>query len=145
MDLIKTGAVKTIRSAEEEKEKTWQGYLLAMKEAREYGVTSLQNAGWGDFEAYEKLEKEGELTSRIDIAAPLTGDTTKLKEYLELAKKYPDEGNWIRFGFLKAFADGSIGSSTALMFEPYSDNPGTSGLAMWPYEELEKMVQTTGY
>jgi predicted amidohydrolase YtcJ len=140
MDLIKTGAVKTIRSAEEEKEKTWQGYLLAMKEAREYGVTSLQNAGWGDFEAYEKLEKEGELTSRIDIAAPLTGDTTKLKEYLELAKKYPDEGNWIRFGFLKAFADGSIGSSTALMFEPYSDNPGTSGLAMWPYEELEKMV-----
>jgi predicted amidohydrolase YtcJ len=140
MDLIKTGAVKTIRSAEEEKEKTWQGYLLAMKEAREYGVTSLQNAGWGDFEAYEKLEKEGELTSRIDIAAPLTGDTTKLKEYLELAKKYPDEGSWIRFGFLKAFADGSIGSSTALMFEPYSDNPGTSGLAMWPYEELEKMV-----
>jgi predicted amidohydrolase YtcJ len=142
MDLIKTGAVKTVRSAEEEKEKTWKGYLLSMKEAREYGVTSLQNAGWGDFEAYEKLQKAGELTSRIDLGAPLTSDTSKLKEYLELGKKYPDEGNWIRFGYLKAFADGSIGSSTALLFEPYTDNPSTSGLAMWKYEELEKMVVT---
>jgi predicted amidohydrolase YtcJ len=140
MDLIKTGAAKSEISAEEQKQKAWQGYLLAMKEAREYGVTSIQNAGWVDFEAYEKLQKAGELTTRIDIGAPLTGDTSKLKEYIELEKKYPDEGNWIRFGYLKAFSDGSMGSSTALMFEPYSDNPTTSGLAMWPYEELEKMV-----
>jgi len=113
-----------------------------MKEAREYGVTSLQNAGWGDFRAYEKLQKEGELTCRIDLGAPLTGDASKLKEYSELVKEYPDEGNWIRFGYLKAFADGSMGSSTALMFEPYTDNPATSGLAMWQYDDLEKMVVT---
>jgi len=142
MDLIKTGAVKADRSAEEEKEKTWQGYLLAMKEARQYGVTSLQNAGWGDFEAYEKLQKEGELTCRIDLGAPLTGDTSRLKEYKEMEKKYPDEGNWVRFGYLKAFADGSMGSSTALMFDPFTDNPSTSGLAMWQYDDLEKMVVT---
>jgi len=142
MDLIKTGAVKADRSPEEEKEKTWQGYLLAMKEARQYGVTSLQNAGWGDFEAYEKLQKEGELTCRIDLGAPLTGDTSRLKEYKEMEKKYPDEGNWVRFGYLKAFADGSMGSSTALMFDPFTDNPSTSGLAMWQYDDLEKMVVT---
>jgi predicted amidohydrolase YtcJ len=140
MDLIKTGESTVTRTAEEEKERTWQGYLLAMKEARELGVTSVQNAGWGDFEAYEKLQNAGELTCRIDLGAPLTADESKLAEYLELSRKYPDEGNWIRFGYLKAFADGSIGSSTALMFEPYSDNATTSGLAMWPYEELEKMV-----
>ncbi|MCU0455751.1 MAG: amidohydrolase [Bacteroidales bacterium] len=140
MDLIKTGESRIERSTEEEKERTWQGYLLAMKEARELGVTSVQNAGWGDFEAYEKLRNAGELTCRIDLGAPLTADEPKLAEYLELSHKYPDDGNWIRFGYLKAFADGSIGSSTALMFEPYSDNASTSGLAMWQYEEIEKMV-----
>jgi predicted amidohydrolase YtcJ len=142
MDLIKLGDVKVERSPEKEKEKIWKGYLLAMKEARELGVTSIQNAGSAEFEAYEKLQKEGQLTSRIDIGAPLTGDTAILLKYKETEKKYPREGNWIRFGYLKAFADGSMGSGTTLMFEPYNDEPSTSGLAMWPYEELEKMVLT---
>jgi len=142
MDLIRTGNSKVSRSVVEENERRWQGYLLAMKEARELGVTSLQNAGAADFQAYEKLQKEGMLTSRIDIGEPLTDDTAILLKYRETEKKYPKTGDWIRFGYLKAFADGSIGSSTALMFEPYSDNPSTSGLAMWPYEELEKMVVT---
>ncbi len=142
MDLIKLGDVKTERSPEEIAEKTWQGYLLAMKEARELGVTSVQNAGSADFEAYEKLRKEGQLTCRIDIGKPLTGDTALLNNYKELAGKYPDEGDWIRFGYLKAFMDGSMGSGTALMFEPFNDEPTTSGLAMWNYDELEKMVIT---
>ncbi len=141
-NLIKTGEVKIPRSAEEDSARIWQGYLLAMKEARELGVTSLQNAGPADFEAYEKLQKEGQLTSRIDIGKPLTGDTTVLLKYRDIEKKYPKEGNWIRFGYLKAFSDGSMGSGTALMFEPFNDNPSTSGLAMWPYDELEKMVLT---
>jgi hypothetical protein len=142
MDLIKTDNTAIPRTAEEEKERTWQGYLLAMKEAREYGVTSIQNAGEADFEAYEKLMEEGLLTCRIDIGAPLTGDTAVLNAYREKEEKYPKSGSWIRFGYLKAFADGSIGSSTALMSEPYTDDPSNSGLAMWPYEELEKMVIT---
>ena len=57
MDLIKVGNVTITRSREEEIERTWQGYLLAMKEARELGVTSIQNAGGADFEAYERLQK----------------------------------------------------------------------------------------
>jgi len=140
MKLIRTGNEIITRSQAEEKERTWQGYLLAMKEAREIGVTSIQNAGDADFQAYERLQREGLLTSRIDIGAPLTGDTSVLNKYREKEKKYPRTGNWIRFGYLKAFADGSIGSSTALMFGPYTDDSLNSGLAMWPYEELEKMV-----
>lgn len=140
MGLIKTGHSEVRRSREEEKERTWQGYLLAMKEARELGVTSLQNAGSADFETYQKLQEEGQLTCRIDIGAPLTADSTVLLRYRETEKKYPKAGNWIRFGYLKAFADGSMGSSTALMFEPFTDNPSSSGLAMWPYDQLEKMV-----
>ena len=140
--LVKTGEIKSERTTEEEIASLWQGYLLAMKEARELGVTSVQIPGNADFEAYEKLQKEGILTSRIDIGKFLTGDTLVLRNYTEVAKKYPKEGNWIRFGYLKAFIDGTIGSGTALMFEPFTDNPSTSGLAMMPYEEFEKMVVT---
>ncbi|TAL68932.1 MAG: amidohydrolase, partial [Bacteroidetes bacterium] len=140
--MIKTGEVKSERSAEETEIRLRQGYLLALKEARELGVTSIQIPGSADFEAYIILEKDGELTSRIDIGRSLTADTLKLKEYQELEKKYPKNGNWIRFGYLKAFIDGTIGSGTALMFEPFSDNPGTSGLAMMPYAEFENMVVT---
>ena len=139
-NLIKTGAVKPGRTPEEEADRIRKGYLLALKEAREYGVTSIQIPGSADFSAYEKLLAEGLLTSRIDIGKSLTEDTTVLRKYNELRKKYPAEGNWIRFGYLKAFIDGTIGSGTALMFEPFADNPKSSGLAMMPYEEFEKMV-----
>jgi predicted amidohydrolase YtcJ len=138
--LIITGESKPARSREEEDSRTWQGYLLAMQEARALGVTSIQIPGSADFEAYEKMQKEGILTSRIDIGEPLTADSLLLKKYLVLEKKYPRDGNWIRFGYLKAFIDGTIGSGTALMFDPFSDNPGTSGLSMMPYVEFEKMV-----
>lgn len=140
MDLIKTGAVLTELSAKEKEEKIWQGYLLALKEARELGVSSIQIPGRGDFDAYQKLLAEGKLTSRIDIGQTLTGDPEKLKKYMEIARQYPADSNWIRFGYLKAFIDGTIGSGTALMFEPFTDNPATSGLAMMPYEEFESMV-----
>ena len=36
--------------------------------------------------------------------------------------------DWLRIGGLKGFADGSLGSTTALFFEPYSDAPNTRGL-----------------
>ena len=39
----------------------------------------------------------------------------------------------LRIGILKGFADGSLGSTTALFFDPYTDEPGTSGL---PSDEL---------
>lgn len=140
MDLIKTGEVKPERTAAEDSARLWNGYHLAVKEARELGVTSVQIPGSADFDAYERLMKEGDLTCRVDIGKSLTADTVLLRSYLALEKKYPKEGNWIRFGYLKAFIDGTIGSGTALMFEPFTDNPSTSGLAMMPYEEFEKMV-----
>jgi predicted amidohydrolase YtcJ len=140
--LVNTGDVKTERTPEEEAAKTWKGYLLAMKEARELGVTSIQIPGDADFKAYEKLQELGQLTSRIDIGKSLTGDTILLKNYLEIAEKYPKEGNWIRFGYLKGFIDGTIGSGTALMFEPFTDNPSTSGIAMMSYDEFERIVLT---
>jgi predicted amidohydrolase YtcJ len=138
--LIITGEIKVERTADEEETRLWKGYLLALKEARELGVTSIQIPGSADFGVYEKLQKEGNLTSRIDIGRSLTDDTLLLNKYINLEKMFPKESNWIRFGYLKAFIDGTIGSGTALMFEPFSDNPESSGLSMMPYEEFENMV-----
>lgn len=140
VNLVKTGEIKIQRSPDEEKEREWQGYMRALREARELGVTSIQNAGGADFEAYERLQSNGELTLRIDIGAPVTGDTAKMRDYALLKSKYPQNANWIRFGYLKAFIDGTIGSGTALMFRPFDDDPGTSGLAMMPYEDFEMLV-----
>ena len=50
-------------------------------------------------------------------------------------------GGQLQWGGLKAFADGSLGSRTALMQEPYSDDPSAKGIRLSPYSELEKLVQ----
>lgn len=38
--------------------------------------------------------------------------------------------DWLRIGALKLFADGAIGAHTALMLEPYMDDPHNMGLAV---------------
>jgi hypothetical protein len=140
VDLIIPGDIKAERTPEEREAITWNGYLLALKEAREYGVTSVQIPGKADFGEYEKLQKEGELTTRVDIGEYLTGDSTELLKFLQEKQKFPQDSDWIRFGYLKVFIDGTIGSGTALMFKPFADNPKSSGLEMMPYNEYEKMV-----
>ncbi len=140
MALIKTGEVRIKRSAEEEKKRSWNGYLVALRQAAEYGVTSIQIPGNADFEMYERIMSEGLLTCRIDIGGELTSDASRLTKYERLGEKYPRSGNWIRFGYLKDFMDGTLGSATAMMFEPFNDEPDKKGLPQMSYEELEKRV-----
>jgi predicted amidohydrolase YtcJ len=47
---------------------------------------------------------------------------------------------WFKTGAVKIFADGAIGGRTALLLEPYSDAPHTSGMAIQPQHELNQMV-----
>jgi len=140
MSLIKTGAVKVERSAEEEGEREWRGYLLALEMAAGYGITSIQIPGSADFDMYDSIMAQGRLTSRIDIGGELTADPVRLDRYEELRQKYPASGDWIRFGYLKDFMDGTLGSATAMMFEPFTDEPDKSGLPQMSYGELEERV-----
>ena len=142
MNILKYGAVRIERTQEEEAERTRIGYLMALQNARELGLTSIQIPGAASWEMYDQLLAQGELTSRIDIGAVLTYDKSRLLRYRELAEKYPAAGNWIRFGYLKDFMDGTLGSTTAMFFEPYSDEPDKDGLAMVTYEEMEKRILT---
>ncbi|MCP8967460.1 amidohydrolase [Ectobacillus ponti] len=51
-----------------------------------------------------------------------------------------EDTHYIEFGAMKAFADGSIGGRTALLSEPYSDQPDTNGVAVFERDELAEIV-----
>ncbi|OHB80728.1 MAG: hypothetical protein A2Z25_02890, partial [Planctomycetes bacterium RBG_16_55_9] len=138
--LLKYGDKPVRRTAEEQRERKMRGWRAAFEMARKNGVTSMQLPPGGDFDVYQTFEDMGELTSRVYIGGALTADEQKLRRYAELQEKYPRDGNWIRFGYLKGFIDGTLGSGTALFFGPYVDVPNTTGLPQMPYEQLEKLV-----
>ncbi len=140
MSLIRTGAVKVVREPAEERERELRGYLMALEMAAGYGITSIQIPGSASFAMYDSLLAAGKLTCRIDIGGALTADPERLSRYERLREKYPPSGDWIRFGYLKDFMDGTLGSGTAMMFEPFDDEPDKSGLPQMSYEELERRV-----
>lgn len=137
-DLIDSSKFKPL-STEDRRNKDAQALELALEAARRTGVTSIQHLN-GYWDLFQEFKDQGKLTARVTFNLWLTEDENKLKEYIELRKKFPGAGNWIRFGYLKGFIDGTLGSGTALMFKPFSDDPDTSGLAQMPYELLEKKV-----
>ncbi len=138
--LLKYGAVQMQRTPEEQEERRMQGWQAALDMAARLGVTSLQHPGGGDAELYRRLKDEGKLTLRVDVAGRLTDDAEQLARWDELRKAYPPDGNWIRFGYLKGFMDGTLGSGTMMVFEPFEDAPDKTGLPQMPYEELERQV-----
>ena len=138
--LLKYGAVRVKRTPEEEEERDMRGWQAAFDMAARLGVTSIQHPGGGNAETYQKFMDMGKLTLRVDVAGRLTADEKRLMQYDEMRKQYPPEGNWIRFGYLKGFIDGTLGSGTMLVFEPFEDAPDKTGLPQMTYEELEKRV-----
>ncbi|MCF8222245.1 MAG: amidohydrolase [Bacteroidales bacterium] len=138
--LLKYGAVPVERTEEEKAEREWNGYLMALEKARKLGITSIQIPGRANWDMWDRLMEEGKLTSRIDIGGILTADEEELIKYKKQLEKYPYENDWLRFGYLKGFIDGTLGSGTALMFDPFSDEPDKAGLPQMTYEELEEKV-----
>jgi predicted amidohydrolase YtcJ len=138
--LLKYEGVRVRRSPGEEEARSLRGWKDALRMAARLGVTSIQLPPGGDFETYQRLLDEGRLTVRVTIGGALTDDRRQLARYDELRKKYPREGNWIRFGYLKGVMDGTLGSGTALLFQPFSDEPGRTGLPQMSYKELERRV-----
>jgi predicted amidohydrolase YtcJ len=138
--LLKYGAVPVQRTAQEQEARQMQGWQAALDMAARLGVTSLQHPGGGDARVYQRLKDSGKLTLRVDVAGRLTADEQSLKQYDDLRKKYPATDNWIRFGYLKGYIDGTLGSGTMMVFEPFLDAPDKTGLPQMPYEELERRI-----
>ena len=102
-----------------------EALAAAMKEAARVGVTSIQDiTAWPHYEVYKRFRDAGRLTVRVYARTPLA----QWKRQADLIARQGKGDDWLRLGGLKAFMDGSLGSTTALFFEPFTDAPSTSGL-----------------
>jgi len=113
---------------------------IALKHAAEVGLTSVHDmASVSHFEVYQNLLRLNKLTARLCVYIPIT----EVEIYTRLKLKTPFGNDFLKIEGLKGFVDGSLGSSTALFFEPYTDDPKKYGLLyshMYPEGIMEKRL-----
>ena len=116
-----------------------QAIELALADLASHGITSAQdNSSWEDFQIYEELEKEGKLTARISEWLPFDDSIESLNRK---RSSHPASDDMLHTGMLKGFMDGSLGSKTAALLEPYSDDPKNSGLPQYEADKLNPMAK----
>jgi hypothetical protein len=97
----------------------------AMRYAVSLGVTQVHSmGGWGDFATFRRARVRNAMLIRIRAYVPI--ETWRTLADTVAAVGRGDE--WLSWGGLKGYMDGSLGSTTAAFFEPYRDAPGTRGL-----------------
>jgi predicted amidohydrolase YtcJ len=115
-----------------------KGDELAINDALAHGITSVQdNSGWEDFLVYERLEKEGALHLRITEWLPFKAP---LADLIQMRAHHDANDSMLHTGMLKGFMDGSLGSHTAAMKAPFSDDAKNTGLPQYTQDELNKMT-----
>lgn len=98
----------------------------ATDHAASLGITSVQDMSAGtDVGAYQEVLRQGKLKTRIYGCSPLSDYQRWQRSGVRAAFGDP----MLRVGCLKGYADGSLGSTTAWLFDPYLDDPKTTGLA----------------
>lgn len=104
--------------------------------ANAQGVTSVQDMyeSFDVFRIFQTMLRNHELTVRVSSYQPLVS----WKRLADVGLQADFGNDNLQIGGLKAFADGSLGSRTALFFQPYSDAPDTSGI---PSAELAEPAQ----
>lgn len=113
-----------------------RGLELALQDAAQWGITSAQdNSEWDDFLIYEQLEKEGKLTLRLAEWLPFDAPVDELRQKRE---HHSAADSLLHTTMLKGFMDGSLGSRTAAMLAPYSDDAKNSGLPRYEPDALNQ-------
>ena len=102
------------------------------------GVTGVSavSVGWGELAAMKRAYRNGTLHTRISAYVPL-GAWRRMADTLKADGPGDD---FLRVAGVKGFVDGSLGSRTALFYEPYSDDPSTSGLLVTPEDSLRRWI-----
>jgi predicted amidohydrolase YtcJ len=109
----------------------------AAAHALSLGVTQVHDmGGWGGLEAYRRAHASGRLPLRVYAVVPMAS-WERMRDYVAENGK-GDRRLW--WGGLKAFVDGSLGSTTAWFYDPYDDEPGTSGLMTTDTTELRSWI-----
>jgi predicted amidohydrolase YtcJ len=138
--IFKDNAAELVTRAipEPSREMNLRAARAALKEAARVGVTTIQdNSSVDALRTYQDLRERGELTARFYVWRYISA-----REPLEKAGLTTGLGDeWIRLGALKILSDGSMGSGTAAFFDPYTDDPRTSGLLLYPVPELERLIR----
>jgi predicted amidohydrolase YtcJ len=120
-------------------EKRRQAIELALADMAGHGITSAQDySQWEDFQMYEELEHDGKLTARISEWLNFDDSIENLNKKRD---SHPATDNMLHTGMLKGFMDGSLGSKTAALLEPYSDDPKNSGLPQYEAAKLYAMTK----
>ncbi len=108
-------------------EENYEALLAAIEETKKLGITSVQDITYdAALTAFKRARQEGKLTCRIYTRWPISDYNDHVNKNIKVG--YGNE--YLRMGSLKAFADGSLGSSTAWFFERYDQDTLTTGLAM---------------
>jgi len=111
---------------------------IALQDAAQWGITSAQdNSAWDDFLVAEELENGGKLTLRLSEWLPFPDSV----DVLEKHRAYHSQTDpMLHTAMLKGFMDGSLGSRTAALLAPYSDDPQNSGIPRLEQSKLNAMI-----
>lgn len=116
-----------------------QAMEATLEEARRNGFTNLQpvDVTAEGLRIYQELLDEGKLTARIYCLFPMSWAQQHID--LGIARNF-NSNYWITIGGLAPVLDGSLGSSTAMFFEPYTHDPSTRGTYRMDFEEFKKRL-----
>lgn len=120
-----------------------RGLKLALEEAARFGVTSIHdNAPAEDLALFRDFHDRGNLTVRVNaLVRGWEVDTPFLEPMIAIGARTGTGDDWIKYGALKLSLDGTLGSRTAAMLEPYSDDPGNHGVYRITQEELDPIIE----
>jgi len=120
-------------------DKRRQAMDAALADLAKWGITSAQdNSSWEDFQVLEEIEKEGKLTARISEWLPFDDSVEQLDAK---RKEHSASDNMLQTGMLKGFMDGSLGSHSAALIDPYADDAKNSGLPRYEQDKLNEMAK----
>jgi predicted amidohydrolase YtcJ len=123
-------------------EESAAGLMAVEFEAIRLGLTKLHGIVSGEgykeeLGALASLRGSGSLSMRYRIYLPF--EALGFVSESGLRQKLADE--MVRINGVKLYADGSLGSRTAALREPYNDDPGNSGLLRYSDERLADLVE----
>jgi hypothetical protein len=109
-----------------------------IRHLNEKGVTAVSavSASRAEIDALRRLRAAGRQTVRVSFYPGLAQWRWVAES---LAANGPGD-EWIRLAGVKGVVDGSLGSTTALFFDAYLDEPASTGLAVTPEAELRQLV-----
>ncbi|MFO8068985.1 MAG: amidohydrolase [Alkalibacterium sp.] len=147
--ILTENAVDLVKAKLPRKTKAEKKALLidTMKLANQVGLTSVHTNDAKDetiedtLKLYEELENEQLLTIRF-YQQIWFNDGKYLSDFLNSSHAFHQGSRWNKVGPIKFFIDGTLGSRTAALRAPYSDDPTTRGMLTKSQETLTKEVKS---